>query len=892
MQAAVMRGVKKMGGFPRIAANGRLIGLRLPGLDGKGGVSAAYMSEMVGALHRLYVFNAGLLMQQAERAQHLKSIDEGVEARFAALERAGKAVAEGREASKAAERMVARECQPVYQHVDQLHSALSMLLSGEVVATNEDRPPSDPVDGSMSGIFHAPLHNCVPTHASGSTAQPSPAHLHKSVPTQGSGSTPELSPAPLHNSVPTQASHSTPKLSPAPLHNSVPTQASYLLHVAMDTASFLIAALLSPEGFVGPDRTWHEPQEDTAGGGSYLEGGGGRAAMPWGAAGGMGREGAMPWESAGGLGREGAMPWESAGGLGRQGAMPWESAGGMGRGSAGPWESAGGLGRGSEMLWDAPGEPLLLSRQESQQGWQASGSPSLQLRDLGPTPPAPLPSPRSSSPGWLDLAVSHEQAGAINLPNGEDLICLSQSMMQRSEHFPKRPYTARAYVECVMMRSQEQQMQSQLWQEGRQTAYTAYTHGTAYVERVMMRSQEQQMQSQLWQEGKPPGSHRNLPQTSQPSRSGRMMDDGREGSSRETPRGPVGGSAPPAPAPVFRPMLQPSVRVDANGRRMYGWYTKKALLPKIDAALTTRPVSKDKLRPIGEGLSRPATAEQQPQGLGAAPVEQQLEGGRGGNASYENVYREIGRPNEEGEGVGEGESLSLLLNPEQMQTSEEGVLHYSDKSVLQTSDKGVLQSNDEGVLQTSDKGVLQSSDEGGLKCKLFGTARNLDASYISIEVVNRSGSGLPRFRKTATEALEAAMRAHSSWPAHMKSTLKQQMQTMCMARQMPRMSYFHSIKKRDSMDLALSSTLYEGYQDGNAYLCADQVGGGFPEHGDNDFEESKAPTDKDSTDEEYEDGINQDDDGTSIDNDDTLYRQQQQQQQSPQDHHYPLPNGA
>ena len=62
----------------------------------------------------------------------------------------------------------------------------------------------------------------------------------------------------------------------------------------------------------------------------------------------------------------------------------------------------------------------------------------------------------------------------------------------------------------------------------------------------------------------------------------------------------------------------------------------------------------------------------------------------------------------------------------------------------------------------------------------------------------------------------------------------------------------------------------EGYQDGNAYLCADQVVGGFPEHGDNDFEESKAPTDKDSTDEEYEDGINQDDDGTSIDNDDTL----------------------
>eukprot|EP00798_Chlamydomonas_sp_ICE-L_P020599 gene20599-27399_t len=82
------------------------------------------------------------------------------------------------------------------------------------------------------------------------------------------------------------------------------------------------------------------------------------------------------------------------------------------------------------------------------------------------------------------------------------------------------------------------------------------------------------------------------------------------------------------------------------------------------------------------------------------------------------------------------------------------------------------------------------------------------------------------------------------------------------------------------------------YQDGNAYLCADQVVGGFPEHGDNDFEESKAPTDKASTDKEYEDGINQDDDGTSIDNDDTLYRQQQQQQQSPQDHHYPLTNVA
>eukprot|EP00798_Chlamydomonas_sp_ICE-L_P030720 gene30720-35749_t len=36
---------------------------------------------------------------------------------------------------------------------------------------------------------------------------------------------------------------------------------------------------------------------------------------------------------------------------------------------------------------------------------------------------------------------------------------------------------------------------------------------------------------------------------------------------------------------------------------------------------------------------------------------------------------------------------------------------------------------------------------GGLTCKLFGTARNLDASYTSIEVVDRSGSGLPRFRK-------------------------------------------------------------------------------------------------------------------------------------------------
>jgi len=36
---------------------------------------------------------------------------------------------------------------------------------------------------------------------------------------------------------------------------------------------------------------------------------------------------------------------------------------------------------------------------------------------------------------------------------------------------------------------------------------------------------------------------------------------------------------------------------------------------------------------------------------------------------------------------------------------------------------------------------------GGLKCKLFGTARNLDASYISIEVVTGAVPGFPASAK-------------------------------------------------------------------------------------------------------------------------------------------------